>query len=391
MELKALVIVPIAKHWNMLGTSAPMCWMFTKYSVKEVLGIYAFNLTRDDILSTDKFIIELNWQTEIYEVQELCKQIKSINNNAKILVGGITAAIRIEELFKEIDFDYFIQGDNELPIQQFIDGIEPEKTSNMMGRSFKNKISYIFKEEDFYNLRLSLEWFPSYKYYINEFGYSDESSFRNPIIITAKSGCLCQHNGCEYCYGFYPEEIVKNFSRLPIKMPNKALINILKDCEKKFKKITIYANSDFDYDLGDNFFNIEVKMEIDSYVQPQVLKKFMYSFKGCISFLSIHEEGIMGKKIINNIDDFMLINSNNYTVTFAAYKHEEFDEIFKHHIKTKLNNGFAPRWAYFSKYKKQPIEELIDMSKKSINLAISELKRRQIKIKNILYDKEYLI
>ena len=135
--MKCLIIIPTTMH--NYSFSAPLTWMFSKHTDK-VTGIYGFELTEELVKSYDFFIIELNWFIELFEFQLLTEYIKKNNKNAKILFGGLYAALKYKEIFPRCDVDYFIQGDNELPIEMLLQDENPAAIPNLVGKNFENQI-----------------------------------------------------------------------------------------------------------------------------------------------------------------------------------------------------------------------------------------------------------
>src|SRR5512142_968099 len=114
--MPTLVIVPTL----MLDCSfsAPLAWMFAGCP-EEVRGVYGFELTPELVRSHERFIVELSWFIELHEFSLIVEFIRAHNPAAKILFGGMYAGIVPPEIFRRTPVDYFIRGDNELPIRLF--------------------------------------------------------------------------------------------------------------------------------------------------------------------------------------------------------------------------------------------------------------------------------
>ncbi len=284
---KALVIIPTSKPNYEIGFSAPLSWLFSK-NVHNVKGIFSFQLTPKLISSYDYFIIELNWFTELYEFGLIVDYIKSHNKKAKILFGGIHSQLKYKMIFDNYDVDYFIKGDNELPIQMFLDGDNIRNIPNFVSRSFENDIEYTFREEDYDNLDFNLDWFPDYFRFLEKINLeSDAGAFINPIIFSSK-GCATAHEGCDYCFGSKLNVYKSCYNREPVIADNDQLIKLLRKAEKKFNRLTLYINSPCDYDFSGIKLDIDAVIEIDSKVSMEQIKNLLFAFKKARMFLPIH-------------------------------------------------------------------------------------------------------
>lgn len=318
---KALVVIPTSKPNYEIGFSAPLSWLFSN-NVNNVKGIFSFQLNPELVHSYNYFIIELNWFTELYEFGLIVDYIKLHNKKAKILFGGIHSQLKYKMIFDNYDVDYFIKGDNELPIQIFLDGDDIRNIPNFVSRSFENDIEYTFKEEDYDNLEFNLDWFPDYFRFLGKINLeSDAGAFINPIIFSSK-GCATVHKGCDYCFGSKLNVYKSCYNRGPIIADNDRLIKLLRKAEKKFNKLTLYINSPCDYDFSNIKFNVDAVIEIDSKISIEQIKNLLFAFKKARMFLPIHKEGIMGKEIIDNYKDILKLENENHKIHFAAYCNE---------------------------------------------------------------------
>ncbi|MGD2085233.1 MAG: hypothetical protein PVH61_03525 [Candidatus Aminicenantes bacterium] len=310
--MKCLVIVPTTMH--NYSFSAPLAWMFTEH-IHQVKGIYGFELTEELVKSCDFFIIELNWFIELAEFGMLVQYIKSNNKNARILFGGLFAALKYREIFRQYDVDYFIKGDNELPIKKFLESVDPRNISNVVGKDFENPLQYVFKAEDFYHLEFNLDWFPSYHRYIET-----NTIYQLPMIITSKGGCSSMHQGCDYCMGSKHDVLKKMYNRPPLVMNNDILMNLLAKIEKKFERASLMVISDYNYDFAHRHFDIDMNVEIDSRMPVEKVEELLYAFKKCVLHLSVYEEGISGKTIKTNYKEIMELEDRDHKVLFFAYR-----------------------------------------------------------------------
>ncbi len=350
--MKFLIIIPVTKVNYETGFSAPLAWLFSKHTDR-ISGIYSFELTEEHIKSFNIFIIELNWYVELYEFTLIVDFIKKRNKEAKILFGGLFASMFYRKIFKNFDVDYYIKGDNELPLEMFLTGKSPKEIPNFIGRDFEQEITYTFKGEDFKDLEFNLDWFPSYFKYIgnNPFPARDVRGYYLPMIITSKGGCTVPHEGCDYCMGSRHKELMEIYGRKPVIIDNNSLIILIKKIEKKYDIFSIYVTSEFNYDFSGEFFNITAWIEIDCPVTEKEIKNIFKAFREAYLLIPVYEEGIMGDKIID-YKKLLTIEDEKHRIKFAAYSYHTdiLKDIPKKNILFNLDTIFAPAWAHWDVY-----------------------------------------
>lgn len=310
--MKCLVIIPTTMH--NYSFSAPLTWMFSKHTDK-VTGIYGFELTEELVKNCDFFIIELNWFIELFEFRLLAEYIKKKNKNAKILFGGLYAALKYKEIFQCCDVDYFIQGDNELPIEMFLEGEMPAAIPNFLGKNFENPVTYTFKEEDYQNMEFNLDWFPSYFRHIEE-----NQMYQLPMVITSKGGCSTIHKGCDYCMGAKTREMEKIYHRPPVAMSNNTLMNLLGKVEKKFESASLLVLSRYHFDFSGRSFDLNMNVEIDSPISIEEIGEILNGFKKCLLNISVYEDGLCGEVVRDNYDKIIKMEDKNHKIQFFTYE-----------------------------------------------------------------------
>lgn len=348
----ALVIVPTEKIQYELGLSAPLGWLFSE-RLDRVRGIYGFQLTNELVEAHDTFIIELNWYLELYEFELLVDFIKARRPNARILFGGLFAALMHRQIFEHYPVDYFIRGDNELPIRLFLDGEEPRSIPNMVGRDFSNAISYAFTAANFRSLRYSLEWFPDYHRLIEEnpFGSGEPWQFVLPMVITSKGGCTAAHRGCEYCMGSHKEALREAYGRDPVVMDNDTLITLLRQVSNRHKRFTLYVSSPYDYDLSEECFESSAFVEIDSPVTTAQVADLFRAFPECTAILPLYKEGKMGEQLIDH-RELMALEDEHHRLSFPAHEHSRtrLAKTSERGVRYNLDHGYTPTWARWEAY-----------------------------------------
>ena len=311
---KTLVVIPTL----MLDASfsAPLAWMFSRH-VNQVEGIYGFELTTEKVRQHERFIVQLNWFIELHEFGLLLNFIRTHNPRAQILFGGMCSSIYADEIFRRFPVDFTIQGDNELPIQRYLDGIPPRAIPNFRGREFVNPIEYVFAEEDYLDLELNLDWFPSH------FRYRDPADlFLAPHIITAKGGCNVVHDGCGHCMGAQHEYLRQTFGRPPIAMSARSLLHLLHSTEKRFKQASLYITNANDYEFTGHRFDLEVTIEIDSPVSYRQVKDILHAFPKVFLMLPVYDEGIGGKSMLGagRYADLIELEDSDHLIRFYVFR-----------------------------------------------------------------------
>lgn len=339
--MKCLVIIPTTMH--NYSFSAPLAWMFAEQA-GNVTGIYGFELTEELAKSHKLFIIELNWFIQLAEFILLVEYIKKHNRAAKILFGGLYSALKYKEIFRRYEVDYFIQGNNELPMEMLLNDVDPKKIPNMIGRDFENPVTYLFKEEDYENLEYGLEWFPSYNRYIEP-----GQMYQLPMIITNKGGCTSVHKECNYCMGSKNEALRKIYHHPPIVMSNQTLMKQLEKVEKKFDRASLIVLAECNYDFSNRHFDIDMNVEIDSPVPIDKISEILHAFEKCVLNISVYEEGLCGDIVRDNFQNIIDREDENHQVRFFAYDREASRlNIPKDHIMP--SEDVLPEWAYWSYY-----------------------------------------
>ena len=258
--MQTLIVIPSLMHKYTF--SAPLAWLFSDHA-DQVKGTYSFALTKDIVKKYDHFVVELNWFIELYEFELITRLIKRHNKKAVILFGGLYSQLKYQEIFRNSPVDYFIKGDNELPIKQWLDGADPRTIPNMVGRDFENEQSYIFQQRDYKHLDFNLDWFPDYAERWKEYPEPDKDlepcfdelpllpkywerpgqkaaldlrwrvppkggRYHLPMLITSRGGCPAAHEGCDYCMGSKIEAMHAIYKRPTLVMDNDTLVHLLK-------------------------------------------------------------------------------------------------------------------------------------------------------------------
>jgi len=269
----------------------------------------------------DRFIVELNWFIQLYEFGLVVNFIRKHNATAQILFGGLYASILPEEIFRRFPVDFTIRGDNEWPIQQYLDGVPPRDITNFMGRGFTNPIGYVFSEKDYLSLNLNLDWFPSY------FRYRDPRNlFLAPHIVTAKGGCNAAHAECAHCMGAQLDELRRIYGRPPIVMSETSLFHLLSNADNGFKEASLFITKADHYDFTNKRFDLDVTIEIDAPVTMPQAKAILRAFRKVFLLIPIYGEGIMGSEIEpTRYQDLIGLEDKDHLVRFYVLQKDARD------------------------------------------------------------------
>lgn len=312
-SMTTLVVVPTL----MLDASfsAPLAWMFSGCAGK-VKGVYGFELTAELVVAHDRFIVELNWFIALHELGLIVDFIRRHNPHAEILIGGMYAGIHYPELLRRYSVDYFILGDNEVPVRSFVAGLPAREIPNLVGRDFQNPLDYVFTEAEYGGLDFDLDWLPSYFLYRNP-----AELFQLPHLITFKGGCDAVHDGCDYCLGAKHERLRGLFGRPPIRMSSASLMSLLAKIERKHDQASLYITNAGDYDFTGRRFRLDVTIEIDSRTTRGQVEAIFRAFPKVFLLVSAYDEGISGETMTASLyQDLIGCEDASHQVRFYVFR-----------------------------------------------------------------------
>ncbi|GEM_PF-2418586 len=140
-----------------------------------------------------------HWFPMLKESIDLAREVKSISNDVKTIMGGYSASFFAEKLMKEYPFiDYIIKGDGEKPLLELLRVISSRKENgyrmvpNLVWRNgakcISNEISYVSTNDDLKNID-----FACMDKYTYDFDYAKNSSAFN-----IKIGQICDFAITDY-------------------------------------------------------------------------------------------------------------------------------------------------------------------------------------------------
>ena len=379
--MNALVVIPALIHKYTF--SAPLAWLFGHHSDR-VKGVYSSDLNRQLVRQYDFFIVELNWFIELYEFGLIVRFIRRHNRKARILFGGMHSQLRYREIFGAFDVDYFIKGDNELPIARLLEGDDPHSIPNMVGRDFENEHSWCFRREDFSGLEFNLDWFPDYALRWSEYPepekdidskfdrlpllprYREKAGcttpleyrwrvppkggrYHLPMLITGRGACPVVHKGCEYCMGSKTGLMNELYRRPSLVMDNDTLIGLLRKIERKFTQVTLFINSAEQYDLSGLSFNLEATIEYDTFHRAGDVRKVLPAFRSARLHIGLSTEGMVGGTVRDDIASLQELEDATHRVYFFAPPSEAAPRNIPE--ERRLHDEYIfPPWAYWNFY-----------------------------------------
>jgi hypothetical protein len=350
--MNCLVVIPT----NVLSPesfSAPVAWLFAEH-VHQVHGVYDRELTPELIREYDFFIVELNWFLQLAGFFRVVDTIRQHNPGAKILFGGLHAALQYREIFARTQVDYFIKGDNELPIKMLLDDAPIPSIPNLVGRDFENEHTYFFTPDGFERIDYNLDWFPSsqraherlLKSPIDEMYANHAPIYPLPVVITTKGGCLSSHQGCEYCLGGRHAKLREMYGRGIITLDNETVIRLFKKIEKRFSAATFLVLSNSAYDFREHQFNLDIFIEFDSVASADQVASVMKAFRSARTHVALYREGITGSSKRTDVRDFLQLEDDKHKLYFYGDTHDH--EIPSDHL--LYLNTVVPEWVSYDVY-----------------------------------------
>ena len=350
--MKSLIVIPT----NVLypeSFSAPIVWLFSDH-VDKVCGVYDWELTPELIREHEYFIVELNWFLQLAGFSNVINTIRQYNSGAKILFGGLYAALQYREVFSRMQVDYFIKGDNELPIKMFLDDAPIRSIPNLVGRDFENEHTYFFSSDDLKRIDYNLDWFPSSQRVherllnspIDEMYANHSPIYPLPVVFTTKGGCLSSHAGCGYCLGGRHSKLRQMYGRDIITLDNETVIQLFKKIEKRFSAATFFVLSPPDYDFSGHQFDLDIFIEFDSMASVDQVAKIMKSFRSARAHVALYTEGITGSSKRIDAKDFMNLEDSKHKIYFFGNTQDQ--EIPSDHL--LYVNSVLPEWTNYNSY-----------------------------------------
>ena len=167
------------------------------------IGRFEFEVTEEEIKTARVICIDLLWYFPLASVIQLARNIKSVNSDARIVLGGITAALYADLLTKKHGIDHVITWNGEAALPLLIDRILRGKDTQDIREACAGDLdTALYDSLDYINI----EWFPTY----GKLARQITAKHRENRNLTHVDGChpvvplarLC-NAGCHFCYGAY--------------------------------------------------------------------------------------------------------------------------------------------------------------------------------------------
>ncbi|MBS7333902.1 MAG: B12-binding domain-containing radical SAM protein [Weeksellaceae bacterium] len=200
----------------------------------------------------------------ISQTLEVCKRIKSISPNTKILLGGPEVSYEYDDVIAQDCVDYIIVGEGEIPFEKFVEHYPTiENVPNLV---YKKEGKIIFNKEnvtfDIQNLKGR-----------NPYQYDDPSTLINRVCyIETSRGCPYK---CEFCLA----SLDNKMRYLPMDTIKQNLLYLMEHGKTiKFLDRTFNIKRDFtielfqfilDHHKPGNVFQFEITADI---VHPDIIK-----------------------------------------------------------------------------------------------------------------------
>lgn len=177
-----------------------------------VRGLYADEVTPETVQAAAMVLLDLHWYHALASVGAMAREIRALNPDAAIAIGGYTAGLFANALLDAWDaLDFVIAGDGEGPLKALMEwkrgGAFPRRQPGLVHRDFRNAgfcadtTPGEFSAQDY----IALDWFPGleslnramqerFRDFEPGRGYDGDVFPQIPVI----RGCF---TACKNCYG----------------------------------------------------------------------------------------------------------------------------------------------------------------------------------------------
>lgn len=167
------------------------------------IGRFEFEVTEEEIKTARVICMDLLWYFPLSSVIQLARNIKRVNSDARIVLGGITAALYADLLTTKHGIDHVITWNGEAALPLLIDRILRGKDTRDIREACAGDLdTALYDSLDYINI----DWFPTYGKLVRQIA----EKYRKNRNLTHVDGChpvlplarLC-NAGCHFCYGAY--------------------------------------------------------------------------------------------------------------------------------------------------------------------------------------------
>ena len=208
-------------------------------------GFYAEEVPAALVEQVGVAVVPLHWYYSLAPAAALCRRLKTINPQLKIVTGGYTASAFANEVLERVAVDFLIRGDAEEPFVQLmtalLDGGDPHAVPNVSWPGGSTPLSYQADSQtlaDFDNRDIS--WFPSFARIVAATQRLREPSFLYPWVVVSR-GCVFD---CPECFASPAAQRVLT-GRAMILRPAEAVAAELRHWSGSPEVRHVHFNSDF--------------------------------------------------------------------------------------------------------------------------------------------------
>lgn len=178
-------------------------------------GRYAYEVTEEDIAGAGCVALDLHWYFSIEGVYWIASDIKRMNPQAPIILGGITASFYAEYLIEKFPVDYVVAGDAEHSFPRLVEAVlaggrVPDLPNVWTKRGVEPSTRRIDVAEYDDNDYLTLSWFPTLETHTHAMHAEyDRAPFwgrmdRYHPYLPLNRGCRFP---CGGCFGSYQRDV----------------------------------------------------------------------------------------------------------------------------------------------------------------------------------------
>lgn len=250
-------------------------------------GLFHRDVTTAKVKRSQIIAMDCQWFYSLGSLVDLVAFIKSVNNKAKIIVGGYTAAIYSEILVNDYGCDFVIVGDAEIPFPLLVDALlKDQPIDNIPNLVYKSnvegKITYRLTTDDYDKQNFTeFSWFTSLIHLLEKYKPIGNHYLGFPFLSIYK-GCKYR---CHNCYGYAPLQNQLCKRGIVARSPE-AVRAELREFSKNDLIQWVLSVSDFIAHFGDRYaskifsekYNLNLKYLFYELPSKTILKEMMACF-----------------------------------------------------------------------------------------------------------------
>ncbi len=258
------------------------------------LGLYQHEATDDVIARARVVVAPLHWYFPLAAVVGWATHVRRVNPTARIVLGGLTAALFARQLLARGAADFVLTGDSEQPLRLLIDAVLSGESYETLA-SVPNVWSTLgpprarvqHDAQSFGALdHLTHDWFPSFSRF-NRLVHDEFARERfefdgfYPFVPLVRG---CRH-ACEFCFGGHQAYV---YDRAPLQRPATDVVrDVERLCAGGFRFVNFLNGIEHASDVLDGLPS-RVPMAASAYFcdvpSPEVLDGLVGRFEQCLFF-----------------------------------------------------------------------------------------------------------